>query len=81
MLDEYGHVIGVAVSKLNALKLAEKRGDLAQIVNFAIRRDTVRAFLEAQRVQFPVVDDAAKLENTQLAKRGAAVTARVRCLR
>ncbi|TAK37329.1 MAG: serine protease [Betaproteobacteria bacterium] len=81
VLDQSGHVIGVVVSKLDALKLAEKLGDLAQNVNFAIRGDTVRAFLEAQRVDFLVSDAGAKLENTELAKRGAQVTVRVRCLR
>lgn len=81
VLDEFGHVIGVVVSKLDALKLAEKLGDLAQNVNFAIRGDTARAFLEAQRVDFLVAEDSAKLENTELAKRGAAVTVRVRCIR
>ena len=81
VLDQSGHVIGVVVSKLDALKLAQKLGDLAQNVNFAIRGDTVRAFLEAQRVNFLVSDAGAKLENTELAKRGAQVTVRVRCLR
>ncbi|TAK43843.1 MAG: serine protease [Betaproteobacteria bacterium] len=81
VIDQSGHVIGVVVSKLDALKLAEKLGDLAQNVNFAIRGDTVRAFLEAQRVDFSVSDNLTKLENTELASRGAAVTVRVRCLR
>ena len=81
VLDQSGHVIGVVVSKLDALKLAEKLGDLAQNVNFAVRGDTVRAFLEAQRVNFLVSDAGAKLENTDLAKRGAQVTVRVRCIR
>lgn len=81
VLDQSGHVIGVVVSKLDALKLAEKLGDLAQNVNFAVRGDTVRAFLEAQRVDFSVSDNTTKLENTELASRGAAMTVRVRCLR
>lgn len=73
----------MAVYKLDALRLAEKLGDLAQNVNFAVRGDTVRAFLEAQRVDFLVSDASAKLENTELARRGAAVTVRVRvrCIR
>jgi S1-C subfamily serine protease len=81
VLDRSGHVIGVVVSKLDALKLAEKMGDLAQNVNFAVRGDTVRAFLEGQRVDFLVSEASARLENTDLAKRGAQVTVRVRCLR
>jgi S1-C subfamily serine protease len=81
VIDQSGHLIGVVVSKLDALKLAEKLGDLAQNVNFAIRGDTVRGFLEAQRVDFLVSEEGAKLENTELARRGAQVTVRVRCLR
>jgi S1-C subfamily serine protease len=81
VLDQAGNVIGVVVSKLDALKLAEKLGDLAQNVNFAVRGDTVRAFLEAQRVEYAVSENAAKLENTELASRGAAMTVRVRCIR
>jgi S1-C subfamily serine protease len=81
VIDQSGHLIGVVVSKLDALKLAEKTGDLAQNVNFAIRGDTVRQFLEAQRVEFLVSEEGAKLENTELAKRGAQVAVRVRCLR
>jgi S1-C subfamily serine protease len=81
VLDQSGQVIGVVVSKLDALKLAERLGDLAQNVNFAVRGDTVRAFLEAQHVDFSVSDHAARLENTELASRGAAMTVRVRCLR
>ena len=42
--------IGVVVSKLDALKLAQSTGDLAQNVNFAIRGEFVRDFLQANRI-------------------------------
>ena len=81
VFDQAGNVIGVVVSKLDALKVAQRMGDLPQNINFAIRGDTVRAFLEAQNVSFTASDSSAKLENTEIATRGAAVTVRVRCIR
>jgi hypothetical protein len=81
VFDQAGNVIGVVVSKLNALKIAERVGDLPQNVNFAIRGDVVRAFLEANNVVFSAPGDSAILENTEIASRGATTTVRVRCLR
>lgn len=81
VFDQAGNVIGVVVSKLDALKVAERMGDLPQNVNFAIRGEVVRSFLEAQNINFTASEDSAKLENTEIASRGAAVTVRVRCIR
>ena len=44
VLDHSGNVIGVVVSKLDALKFAQRSGDLPQNVNFAIRGEFVRYF-------------------------------------
>jgi len=74
-------VIGIVVSKLDALKLAQRTGDLPQNVNFAIKGDVVRAFLESNKIEYETSGDTAKLENTEIASRGAAVTVRVRCIR
>jgi S1-C subfamily serine protease len=81
VLDAAGHVIGIVVSKLDALKLAKRTGDLPQNINFAIRGDVVRSFLEAQKVDFTASSTSEKLENTEVAKRGTAVTVIVRCIR
>ena len=81
VLDQSANVIGVVVSKLDALKLAERLGDLAQNVNFAIRGEPVRAFLEANRIEYADSSESAVLASTEIASRGAAVTVRVRCLR
>ena len=81
VLDAAGNVIGIVVSKLDALKLAINTGDLPQNINFAIRGDVVRSFLEAQHVAFTASSVSSKLENTEIARRGAAVTVLVRCIR
>ncbi len=81
VFDQAGNVIGVVVSKLDALKMAARGGDLPQNVNFAIRGEVMRLFLENNQVNFPVSRSNTKLENTEIASQGAAVTVRVRCVR
>ncbi len=81
VFDQAGNIIGVVAAKLDALKIAESMGDLPQNVNFAIRGEVMRAFLETHRVNFALSRDSAKLETTDIASQGAAVTVRVRCVR
>ena len=56
LLDESGHVVGVVVGKLNALKVAALTGDVPQNINFAISSSVVRAFLDANG--FPIITEA-----------------------
>ncbi len=46
LLDRSGNVVGVVVSKLNALSVASATGDVPQNVNFAIKASVALAFLE-----------------------------------
>jgi S1-C subfamily serine protease len=50
LLDASGNVIGIVVAKLDAMKLAQETGDLPQNINFAIKGDVARTFLEKHRV-------------------------------
>jgi S1-C subfamily serine protease len=52
VFDTSGHVIGVVVSKLDVIQVAEATGDLAQNVNFAVHWAAVRSFLDEQGVRF-----------------------------
>jgi len=45
LLDRSGHVVGIVVAKLAALRVSERIGDLPQNVNFAVRGEIVRTFL------------------------------------
>ena len=74
-------VIVVGYPLVSVLGARPSVGDLPQNVNFAIRGEFVRNFLEANRIPFTASADSASLESTEIASRGAAVTVRVRCLR
>jgi len=53
VLDANGEVLGVVVSKLNALRIAMTTGDVPQNVNFAIDGMVARSFIEAQGIDLP----------------------------
>ncbi len=53
VLDTHGDVIGVVVSKLNALRIAMVTGDVPQNVNFAITGNLAREFVEANGIDLP----------------------------
>ena len=48
LLDMAGNVVGVIVSKLDALGVAKETGDIPQNINFAVQGSIARLFLEAQ---------------------------------
>jgi len=50
LLDKYGNVVGVIVSKLNALNIAATTKDIPQNVNFAIKSSIATNFLDSSGV-------------------------------
>jgi len=52
LFDTSGHVIGVVVAKLDAIRVAQATGDVPQNVNFAVHWSEVRAFLEEAGVPY-----------------------------
>ena len=50
LLDMQGNVVGVVVSKLNAQRVAQRTGDIAQNINFAVKGERAAAFLRATGV-------------------------------
>lgn len=58
LLDSSGNVLGVVVSKLNALAVVKAIGDIPQNINFAIRTPIVKSFLEINEVAYETADSA-----------------------
>lgn len=52
LLDHSGNIVGVVVSKLNALTIAKTTGDIPQNINFAINGAAAKAFLDSQSVEY-----------------------------
>lgn len=79
MLDAAGNLLGVVVSKLNALKMARLTGDIPQNVNFAINTQVLRGFLDANGVSYTVAGNAPALVPTEIAEKARGFTVLVEC--
>lgn len=52
VLDKKGNVVGVVSAKLSDSKMAKATGQIGQNVNFAVNGQTVKAFLDANKVSY-----------------------------
>jgi S1-C subfamily serine protease len=82
LLDETGAVVGIVVSKLNAIAVATATDDLAQNINFAIKASTARAFAEAQGINLEAAaPGGAILRPADLADKARSISAHLTCTR
>ena len=79
VLDDAGRLVGVVVSKLNALSVAEETGDIPQNINFAISLGTTQSFLDAHGVDYQTLLQAADLSSEEIAETARVATARIIC--
>ena len=79
LLASNGAVVGVVVSKLNAVKMAADRGDLPQNVNFAVRGDLAKLFMSQNGIAPEVSPDPGALAPEDLAERAKAFTVFIEC--
>ena len=80
LLDSNGAVVGVVVSKLNALSVATSTGDIPQNVNFAIKASVATSFLEAHNVGYRSASGGTKLDLPAIADVARRSTALIVCV-
>ena len=79
VLDSSGHVVGVVVSRLDAIKLAQRTGRLPQNVNFAISGTAARKFLDAHKIRYKASTSTSILPSVDIAARARGFTVAVEC--
>ncbi|MGU3496996.1 S1C family serine protease [Xanthobacteraceae bacterium A53D] len=82
LLDQNANIVGVVVSKLNALKLASVTNDVAQNVNFAIKSTIAVNFLETNGIEAKVQagpGEGEKLDPASVAEKAKTFTYRIEC--
>ena len=52
VLDASGHLVGIVTAKLNALRVARFTGDIPENVNFALKAEVARAFLDSKGIKY-----------------------------
>lgn len=81
VMNQFGDVVGVVVSKLNAQFVANEIGDIPQNVNFAIRSEIARLFLLQNGVSSDAGTTKTSLAPEELAKRARDFTVLITCHR
>jgi len=79
ILDSYGNVVGVVVSKLDMIKVAKLTGDIVQNVNFAIKGDVARTFVEANQVDPQLGRLEQHLDSVQVSSIARGITVPIEC--
>lgn len=79
LLDQHGRVIGVIVSKLNAVAVARITGDIPQNVNFVIKSEIAKAFLSIHGVGFTQTQKKLKRSIMQSVSEAEKYTVKIVC--
>ncbi|HUQ82146.1 MAG TPA: serine protease [Gemmatimonadaceae bacterium] len=81
VFDSSGNVVGIVVTKLNASLVAEETGDLPQNVNFALKGEIARTFLDELAIAYRSMPSSAHLANADVGDIGRRVAIMVECYR
>ena len=79
VLDQTGRVIGIVTAKLNRRAVEKRTGDLPENIGFAVRGELAQRFLERHKVKVARDAGGPRLENTEVAAIGRAITVLVAC--
>jgi len=80
LVDGRGRLVGMITSKLNAISVAEVTGDIPQNVNFAIRAQVLKSFLEINSIKPTVSSETKDKADPELAATAKDIAFLVRCL-
>lgn len=79
VIDRSGAVVGVVVSKLNVERASKATGDIPQNVNFAIKPEILKLFLDSNRVPILISGIGKRLDGIEIAERARRFTVQVLC--
>jgi len=79
VLDQSGRVLGITVSKLNALTVAQKVGSLPENVNFAIKSEVLLIFLKSNGIAARLTAVTRRLGSADVADEALRYTVALEC--
>ena len=79
MVNQFGAVVGVVQSKLNALKIAKQTGDIPQNINFAIRGEMAKLFVSLAGITPRIDPQSTRMDPADLANVAQEFTVLIRC--
>jgi S1-C subfamily serine protease len=79
LVDQFGDVVGVVVSKLDAIRVAKVTEDIPQNVNFAIKASVAVSFLESHGLDPVTEANKQRLESSTIAELAKKFSVRLSC--
>ena len=79
LLDASGHLVGIVTSKLNAAQVARFTGDIPQNVNFALKAEVARAFLDSKGIAYQTARSDRQLSAADIGDIARPFTVQIEC--
>jgi Trypsin-like peptidase domain len=81
LLDASGHLIGIVTGKLDVMRLAPSLGDIPQNVNFALKAEVVRTFLDSKSIVYRTAQSEQQLSPADVGEIARPFTVHIECER
>jgi lipoprotein NlpI len=79
LLDASGHLVGIVTAKLNAVRIARFTGDIPQNVNFALKAEVARTFLDSKRIAYQTARSDKQLSPADVGDIARPFTVHIEC--
>jgi S1-C subfamily serine protease len=79
LLDASGHLVGIVTSKLNAAQVARFTGDIPQNVNFALKAEVARTFLDSKNIAYQTARSDRQLSAADVGDIARPFTVQIEC--
>ncbi|MDE2283081.1 MAG: trypsin-like peptidase domain-containing protein [Hyphomicrobiales bacterium] len=79
LLDASGHLVGIVTAKLNAVRVARFTGDIPQNVNFALKEEVARTFLDSKGIAYQTAPSKLQLSPADVGDIARPFTVHIEC--
>ena len=79
LLDASGHLAGIVTAKLDAVRLARFTGDIPQNVNFALKAEVARTFLDSKGIAYQTARSDRQLSPADVGDMARPFTVHIEC--
>ena len=79
LLDGSGHLVGIVTAKLNAMRIARFTGDVPQNVNFALKVEVARTFLDSKGITYQTARSEQQLSPADVGDLARPFTVHIEC--
>ena len=79
LLDASGHLVGIVTAKLNAVRIARFTGDIPQNVNFALKAEVARTFLDSKHIDYQTARSEHQLSPADIGDIARPFTVHIEC--